>query len=258
MCLISPRTLPMSRAMCGLVALLASTPAFAQQTDQPVRTIAVQAPDGAVGIGVVQTVIQAPDGTVLSTFTPVTQGTVPAIPGQAPTRDSAQPPKTGTSRIRGRAVAADNGQPLRRATVRLSSPEFRDPRSTSTDVEGRYEFRDLPAGRYTLSAIKNGYVTMSYGARSWNQQGRVITLADRQDADRVDFSLPRGGVITGRVIDEFGDPAVGVMVQPLRSQIVNGQRNDSPMGQMTTTSDTGEFRVWGLMPGDYHVLASPQ
>ena len=67
--------------------------------------------------------------------------------------------------------------------------------------------------------MKNGYVTMSYGARSWNQQGRVLTLADRQDADRVDFSLPRGGVITGRVIDEYGDPAVGVNVQPVKSPV---------------------------------------
>jgi Carboxypeptidase regulatory-like domain len=245
----------MSRAIFGLVALLASAPALAQQTDQSVQTFVIQGPDGAIGIGAVTTAIQPPTGTV---FVPAGQGVPVPAPGQAPARDIAQPPRTGTARIRGRAVAADSGQPLRRATIRLSSPEFRDPRSTSTDGEGFYEFRDLPSGRYTLSATKNGYVTMSYGARTWNQAGRVLTLADRQDVDRVDFGLLRGGVITGRVIDEFGDPAVGVNVQPLRSTIVNGQRSDSSMGQMATTSDTGEFRMWGLMPGDYHVLASPQ
>src|SRR6185503_6953132 len=114
------------------------------------------------------------------------------------------------------------------------------------------------AARYNLSAMKNGFVMMSYGARSWSQPGRVLTVADRQDVDRVDFSLPRGGVITGRVLDEFGDPAVGVNVQPLRSTIMNGQRTANPMGSMVTTSDTGEFRIWGLMPGDYQVLATPQ
>ena len=49
------------------------------------------------------------------------------------------------------------------------SPTLNEPRSTSTDVDGRYEFRELPAARYTLTAMKNGYVTMSYGARAWNQ-----------------------------------------------------------------------------------------
>lgn len=234
----------MSRAIPSLVALLISAPALAQVADQPVQTFVVQAPDGSVGTGTIQV-----GGTV---FVP-SQGQ-----GPLPARDATQPTKVGTSRIRGRAIAADTGQPLRRATIRLTSPELRDVRSTSTDAEGRYEFRELPAARYTLSAMKNGYINMSYGARTWNQAGRVINLADKQDADRVDFSLPRGGVITGRVLDEYGDPAIGVTVQPLRSQIVNGQRSDSPMGSMTTTSDTGEFRVWGLMPGEYHVMVTPQ
>lgn len=236
----------MARVIGGaFVGALISASLLGAQT-----TTETQTPNGTISV-------TGPDGTVLSTFTPVPQGTPPAVPGQ-PARDTAQPPKTGTSRIRGRAVASDTGQPLRRTMIRLMSPEIRDVRSTSTDAEGRYEFRDLPAARYTLTATKSGYVTMSYGARSWNQAGRVLTLGERQDADRVDFSLPRGGVITGHVIDEFGDPVVGANVQPLRSQIVNGQRTDMPGGSMATTSDTGEFRIWGLTPGDYHVMVSSQ
>lgn len=238
----------MSRAIFGLVALLASAPALAQQPDQPVtQTFVIQGPDGANGVATFQSDVQVPAGVV----------SIPA-PGQAPTRDQTQPPKTGTSVIRGRAVATDTGQPLRRATVRLTSPTLSEPRSTSTDAEGLYEFRELPAARYTLTAMKNGYVTMSYGARSWNQPGRVIDLADKQQADRVDFSLPRGGVITGRVVDEFGDPVVGATVQPLRSDVVNGERRTFPSGSSMTTSDTGEFRLWGLSPADYQVMANPQ
>src|SRR4249920_2085652 len=151
----------MSRVIGGAFvgALISASLISAQTTTQ------TQTPTGTI-------TVTGPDGTILSTFTPAPQGTVPAIPGQ-PARDTAQPPKTGTSRIRGRAVATDSGQPLRRATIRLTSPELREVRSTSTDGEGRYEFRDLPAARYTLSAMKNGYVTMSYGARAWNQGGRV-------------------------------------------------------------------------------------
>src|SRR5262245_57819400 len=129
----------MSRAIVGLVALLASVPVLAQQPDQPVtQTLVIQGPDGAVGVGAVQTIIQAPNGTV---FQPAGQGVpVPPPGGQAPTRDQTQPPKVGTSIIRGRAVATDTGQPLRRATVRLTSPTLPEPRSTSTDAEGRFEF----------------------------------------------------------------------------------------------------------------------
>src|SRR3954453_16675170 len=75
-----------------------------------------------------------------------------SAPGLQP-RDPAQQqhPATGTSRIRGRIVAADTGQAIRRAVVRISAPELRETRPTSTDPDGRYEFRDLPGGRYNVS-----------------------------------------------------------------------------------------------------------
>ena len=153
-------------------------------------------------------------------------------------------------------MATDSGQPLRRATVRLTSLTLSEPRISATDAEGRYEFRELPAARYTLTAMKAGYVTMNYGARAWNQPGRVIDLADKQQADRVDFSLSRGGVITGRVMDEFGDPVVGASVHPLRIEVINGERHVTPGGTMVTTSDTGEFRMWGLLPAAYQVMVN--
>src|SRR5436305_14144799 len=67
-----------------------------------------------------------------------------AIPigGQLP-RDTR--PTTGRAIIRGRIVASDNGQPMRRAVVRATAPEVRGARSASTDNDGRYESRDLPA-----------------------------------------------------------------------------------------------------------------
>jgi hypothetical protein len=190
--------------------------------------------------------IQAPDGTV---------GISGPLAGQLPARD-AQPLKTGTSRIRGRVVATEGGEALRRATVRLQSPEIREGRSTMTDEQGRYEFIDLPAGRYTVSASKNGYLLINFGQRRPNEPGRPLELADKQVAEKVDFALPRGGVIVGRVLDEFGDPVANAMVQPIMMRLVNGERRPMPSGSMATTPDTGEFRLWGLQPGDYLVLAN--
>src|ERR1700716_1481297 len=72
-----------------------------------------------------------------------------------PPRDARPKPDTGTAIIRGRIVAGDTGKPLRRARVTLTAPELAgEPRNTSTDADGRYEFTDLPAGRFTLRVTR--------------------------------------------------------------------------------------------------------
>jgi predicted outer membrane repeat protein len=70
------------------------------------------------------------------------------------------------------------------------------------------------------------------------------------------LALTRGGAIQGRVIDKFGDPLAGTRVQVLRSRMIRGQRRLQTMGPGDLTDDTGEFRVYGLPPGDYYVTAS--
>jgi protocatechuate 3,4-dioxygenase beta subunit len=176
---------------------------------------------------------------------------------QRPARDQA-PPETGTARIRGRIVAADDGRPIRRAMVSISSTGMREPRSTATDADGRYEIAELPAGRYSISVMKPGFVTVSYGQRRPNEMGRPIDLADGQSADRIDLALPRGAVITGRVVDEYGDPVANASVSALQFRFVNGERQLMGYGPGTfQTPDTGEFRLWGLAPGEYVVQARP-
>ena len=53
----------------------------------------------------------------------------------------------GTSTLRGHVFAADTGLPLRKAQVRIISPEQRENRLATTDVQGAYEFKELRAGR---------------------------------------------------------------------------------------------------------------
>jgi hypothetical protein len=227
----------MSRVIVGLVALSLVPTLISVRTTQT-QTFVIQDPDGSVGVGAIQ-------GGIVG-------GIVPGVPGQAPARDL-PPARKGTSRIRGRVLLADTGQPARRATIRVSGGDLREPRSTVTDAEGRYEIGDLPSGRYSLSASKSTYVTINYGQTRPMEPGRPLEIGDNQIVEKVDFSLPRGGVITGRVVDEYGEPVANAMVQPMQNRFLNGQQRPMVSGSPFTTSDTGEYRLWGLSPGQYFV-----
>jgi hypothetical protein len=162
----------------------------------------------------------------------------------------------GTAIIRGRVVTADNGMPVRRAQVRAQSGELRANRLVSTDANGRFEFKDLPAGRWTLTASKAGFMTLRYGQKRPFEAGSPIEIADGQLMERADFSLPKGAAITGRIFDEYGDPVANARVQVLRFQTVQGQRRLNPAGGGDQTDDTGSYRIYGLAPGDYYISAT--
>jgi hypothetical protein len=127
---------------------------------------------------------------------------------------------------------------------------------TSTDAQGRFEIKELPAGRYNLSASKGVYVTMQYGARRPGEQGTPIEMSDGQLAEKVNFSLIKGAVIAGRIVDDAGDPMAGVNVTAQRYAYMAGSRRLMPSGNGDRTDDTGAYRLYGLPPGDYYVNAT--
>ena len=152
----------------------------------------------------------------------VPQGLPPGLPfPQAPPRD---PNRTGTAVIRGHVFDASTGQPLRKAQVRAFSPELRENRATTTDANGAYELKELVAGRYQLNASKGSFVQLQYGQARPFEPGKPLELANGQTVERVDFNLPRGGIIAGRILDEFGDPTSDVQVMAMRYQYVQGRR----------------------------------
>jgi hypothetical protein len=165
---------------------------------------------------------------------------------------------TGSSIIRGRVIAEDTGRPLRRAVVRLTAPTVREQRTATTDQDGRFEFTQLPAAGYLVLASKTGYVPMGFKQTRPNSVQQPLVLGDRQTADHVDITLPPGGVISGRVVDEYGEPVAEASVAASRLQFVNGARRPIPAAAPSTSNDIGEFRLYGLAPGDYYVGVTPR
>jgi protocatechuate 3,4-dioxygenase beta subunit len=164
--------------------------------------------------------------------------------------------KTGTGQIRGRVLAAETGAPIRRAQVRIASPDV-VAKAALTDAEGRFEFRDLPGSRFTITASKSGFVNVQYGQTRPFESGRPIELADKQVLDNADIVMPRGSVIAGRIVDEFGEPMPDVAVTALRQTWSGGRRKLTPApGRIAQTNDLGQFRLYGLPPGDYYVSAT--
>ena len=231
-------------------------------------------------------------GLVISVTVALVSSQVPIVESrqtiqvQQPPRDvvkRAEP--TGTARIRGRVVSADRGMPVRRASINLMtvspSPSMRSapaelgpgappgrsgqpvmPRRATTDSEGQFEFAGLPAGTYRITAspaqYSSQYLSMSYGASKpmgmyWPEQGQTIELKDGESFDKVVISLPRGGIVTGRVTDENGDPMARVQVYTMA--FPPGMSRAQRMGAGTSTDDLGQFRLWGLNAGDFIVVA---
>ena len=174
-----------------------------------------------------------------------------------PARPSADPNAPGTGAIRGR-VLTGVGRPAVRASIRALGLSGADQIITA-EADGRFEFTELKPDTYRITASKAGYVTLDYGQKRAFERGTQLTLADGQALANIDITLPSGGAIAGRVFDENGDPLEGVNVRALQSRYSGGRNRLLPVPGVGArgTDDTGRYRLFGMPPGDYVVVATP-
>lgn len=103
----------------------------------------------------------------------------PPPPPPNPPRDAQpQQQKVGTAILSGRVLSAETGKPLRRAQVRAGGTDPREGRTVSTDADGRWQMKEMPAARYTISVSKGGYVGLSYGQKRPFEQGKPVEVAE--------------------------------------------------------------------------------
>jgi hypothetical protein len=175
----------------------------------------------------------------------------------APIRDTNAQTTVGSASIAGTVVIEGAGTPVRRARVSLAAPELRGGRAAITDDQGRFSFAALPAGRFTITASKSGFVDISFGAKRAGRPGTPVQLADGQTLERLTLAMPRGSVLTGVVVDEHGEPSAGTQVRALRYVMQTGERRLQMAGQ-DQTDDRGMYRIFQLQPGEYIINAVPR
>ena len=168
--------------------------------------------------------------------------------------------------VSGRVVTAAEGAPIKSARLVLVQENAKNRPEifgALTDGEGHFQIKDVPPGRYRFSASRTGFVAQQYQAKG-TSQGAVLSLGPGQQIDDTLFRLVRAGVVSGRVIDEAGEPLANVWVSALRRP-TEEEREDWSKGQKqhqfvqasgAKTDDRGEYRIFGLKPGDYYLKAS--
>jgi protocatechuate 3,4-dioxygenase beta subunit len=167
-----------------------------------------------------------------------------------------------SAHLSGRVVEERTRVPIPGARVSLSSESGNAPvpiQQTITDQDGRYAFEGVAAGRYRVDVQKSGLLPLADA--TW---ARTVTVRDGQDVEDWNVSVQRGGAIAGRISDQFGEPLADVTIRAVRQEkpgavpsqaTVNRPLRSDPRDPRLLTNDLGEFRVYGLVPGEYLISA---
>ena len=180
------------------------------------------------------------------------------ISGSFPTLENKELPK-GTGLVMGRVMEAETQRPVAGAIVFLGHASGASATPVMTDDRGRFVFSDLPKGSYSLRAFRAGYVGGAYTKRLAEEEpgrdGSPLVLAEDERLGDVMLRMWKHAAIGGTVLDETGEPVVGITVRAVPRRIVAGraQFHLDYSSVTSQTDDRGMFRVSGLIPGDYLV-----
>jgi len=146
--------------------------------------------------------------------------------------------------VEGQVLDAVTNAPLRKAIIGLycGAESY-----TESDAEGRFAFRTVRVGACGLRADANGYLSGD----------STITLADGQKLTGIALRLAPSSAISGRIVDEDGDPLNGFQVQLFNLTYGPGGKQFFPESdRKSATDDRGRYRIPGLSAGKYYLSVS--
>ena len=163
-----------------------------------------------------------------------------------------QAPSTYT--VSGTVVSATTGTPLAETRVTLTDTNnSRNVASLLTGEDGRFAFRRLGPGKYSLQGSRRGYLTSGY--QQHEQFWSAIVTGEELETQNLVLRLMPAAVLSGKVLDETGEPVRGAEVKLYMEERANGMTRVMPAGN-TPTNDLGVFEFFSLSPGKYFAAVS--
>jgi hypothetical protein len=156
--------------------------------------------------------------------------------------------------IAGTVVSKTDGHPLVRARVVIRDVKNQQNfTSMITSEDGKFQFSGLPAGKYSLEGAKHGFISANY--EQHDQFSTAIVTGAGLDTESLVLKLSPNAVITGKVLDEAGEPVrhATVVLYYLNHQEGIDQIHES---RRTQTNDLGTYEITPLTPGTYFLSVS--
>ena len=170
-----------------------------------------------------------------------------------------QPAKT--ARIEGVVVQKETEQPIANAQVTLKQVSglvgsaAGTTATVSTGSDGVFVFKDLKPAAYRVAAIVDSLNRVANGQQIPNDLGRLLFVEEGRTVTGAIIRIAAAGAITGRILDENGQPATGVQVQLMRATY------QYPLGKVfqgagfANVDDRGIYRLFAVPPGRYYLMA---
>ena len=158
---------------------------------------------------------------------------------------------TTSFRVAGTVVSKTNGHPL--AGTRVSLVNVKNPRQQESIVtrdDGKFEFTSVPAGKFSLNGARRGFISAGYDQH--DQYSSAIVTGAAIDTENLVLKLAPRAVISGRVLDESGEPIRHARITVYSDSHQDGVHRILPShnGQ---TDDLGAYEVPLLNPGTYYL-----
>lgn len=162
-------------------------------------------------------------------------------------------PMTGY-RIAGTVISKTDSRPLSHARIIVTdAKDAKKFESLITGDDGKFEFTGVPAGKYSLTGARRGFVFAAYDQH--DQYSTAIVTGAGVDTENLTLRLAPDAVITGKVLDEANEP--------VREAVVTLYYNDHSGGvdrihqfRSASTDDQGAYEFTLLRPGTYFVSVS--
>ena len=159
-------------------------------------------------------------------------------------------------RVSGRVIDASTADALGGALVTIESPSLPNnytTRNVIVGADGLFSFDRVPRGRYLIRVRCAGFFDAVAALETdGTVDPRPFSVDESSPNQAFDVPMTRWSVIHGHVVDEKGEPVVGIPVRVLERVWVGGQARFAA-GPIATTDDRGFYRVTKLGRGSFVV-----